>query len=224
MWNIWYVPNWSACAENGLKNGLMKSCARWVSIHFVLFGRSYWRMTSPRNLKNVTPAHADRLSANRRVREIYLSLSMSKHRHPQKITVQWLREKQKTVTRTHDIILLTLHQQLGLCSWPAALGHHRSEELRIACYKALLFLVLHTTRVQVKIVTHTPFASSPLRLYLHAFFGGEGTEAGRTHILPSFSLPAFSLPFPWKWCTNLKRDWLRTGFCDMTKNMQMLRE
>ena len=74
---------------------------------------------------------------------MYLPLSMSKHRLPQKITVQWLRDKLKTPTRTHDIILLTLHQQLGLRSRPAALGHHRSEELRIACHKALLFLVLH---------------------------------------------------------------------------------
>ena len=73
-------------------------------------------MTSPRNLKNVTPAHADRLSANRRVREMHLSLSMSKHRLPQTITVQWLRDNQKTVTCTSDIILLTLHQQVGLCS------------------------------------------------------------------------------------------------------------
>ena len=100
-------------------------------------------MTSPRNLKNVTPAHADRLSANRRVREMHLSLSMSKHPLPQKITVHWLRDKLKTVTLTNDIILLTLDQQLGLCSRPAAMGHHRSEELRIACHKALLFLVLH---------------------------------------------------------------------------------
>ena len=94
---------------------VVRNATRPSSIHTFCF---VWKvlLTDDENLKNVRSAHADRLSANRRVREMYLSLSMSKHCLPQKITVHWLRDKVKTVTLTHDIILLTLHHQLGLCS------------------------------------------------------------------------------------------------------------